>query len=456
MLKQLVLLRPSLLGAVRCISARQVRVPGAQSLVGAVARLPCLQCGSQTALSLSRSADIGDVLAERVDCGRTQLPLACSKECAHTLQETKSEVLALYDSMIEDVEYSATPDASKLFAEVLQPSRRENSKWESDRHLTSWTDYLKLYHPDERWLEDVRALRLLSSAYSYVMTLSRFLPELMDQYQTDNAKKFELHVVGARAEAMMPRYLWDELSFFHPGRQFGIKLIGDHVPVMTARKKTPTTRENENQFIQLDMINGLYHKVEAKKLGNPDAFVLYNPGIGHRHLRESWEPTLQAVLASRKPILMTSFSLEDQRRDIAALQDMATNNPVLKQHELQFRCRAKQNSFRSLKYQCNWARSPRRNRRHHDDDTLSEDFQATLACLGQQRSHGRPLPYSFTWCRVCCPRTAFGLSCSTRRNTVRESPAALPAMSVMNRSNVTAVIPTRVSSLPADVSADFA
>ncbi|ETL99338.1 hypothetical protein L917_03808 [Phytophthora nicotianae] len=344
--------RPSLLlGAVRCMSSRQLRVPGAQSLVGAVARLPCLQCGSQTALSLSRSSDIIDVLAERVDCGRTQLPLACSEACADTLQETKAEVLELYDSMIDDVEYSATPEASNLFVKVLQPSRRESNKWEGDRHPTSWTDYLKLYHPHERWLDDVRALGLLSSAYSYVMTLSRFLPELMDQYQMDTAAKFELHVVGARAEAMMPRYLWDELSFFHPGQQFGIKLIGDHVPVMSTRKKTPTTRENENEFIQLEMINGLYHEVDAKKLGSPDAFVLYNPGIGHPHLRESWEPTMQTVLALGKPVLMTSFSLEDQQRDIAALQDMVTNNPVLKNFELHFRCRAKQNSFRSLKYQ---------------------------------------------------------------------------------------------------------
>ncbi|GMF09784.1 unnamed protein product [Phytophthora lilii] len=236
--------------------------------------------------------------------------------------------------MVEDVQYSATPEASQLFTE-------------GDRHLTSWTDYLKLYKPEERWLQDVTALRLLSSAYSYVMTLSRFLPELMEVEKD----KLELHVIGARAEAMMPRYLWDELSFFHPGQEFSIKLVGDHVPVMSARKKTPTTRSNENEFVHLDLINGLYHKIESRKLGNPDAFVLYNPGVGHPRLRESWEPTIQAVLASRKPALITSFSLEDQQRDIAALQELVANSPVLKHHELRFRCRAKQNSFRSLKYQ---------------------------------------------------------------------------------------------------------
>lgn len=238
-----------------------------------------------------------------------------------------------------------------LYDAVLQPSRRESSKWEGDQHLASWTDYLKLYRPEGFWIKDLRTLRLLSSAYSYVMTLSRFLPELMDLEKMNSGEKLELHVIGARAEAMMPRYLWDELAFFHPGRHFDVKLIGNHVPVMSARKKIPTTRENENEFIRLEMINGLYHKIDSRKLEIPDAFVLYNPGVGHPNLRESWEPTLQAVLASCKPVLITSFSLEDQQRDIAALQDLVANTPVLKQHEIQFRCRAKQNSFRSLKYQ---------------------------------------------------------------------------------------------------------
>ena len=231
---------------------------------------------------------------------------------------------------------------------VLQPSRRASSEWDEEWQLTSWTDYLKLYRPNEEWLDDQRALRLMSSAYSYVMTLCRFLPELVD---TANRSKLELHVIGARAEAMIPRYLWDELSYFHPGKQFDIKLVGDHVPTMVARQTTPTTTENE--LIQLKRIHGLYHEIEPSNMNTPDAFVLYNPGVGHPRLREKWKRTLQIVLASCKPLLITSFSLEDQERDIAALQDLvARSSPALKpQHELRFRCRPKQNSFRSLKYQ---------------------------------------------------------------------------------------------------------
>ncbi|RLN59798.1 hypothetical protein BBJ29_003921 [Phytophthora kernoviae] len=276
MFKQLVrhrqLLAQGSLGAVRSISAQQLRVPGAQTLVRTVARAPCLQCGHSC--NLPHSADISQVLETRMDCGSAQLPLACSKECAEKLEKNEQQLMDEYGSMLEDLEFAATPEASQLFAEVLQPSRRDSSNWKSDRHMTSWMEYLQLYKPEDRWVEDVRALRLLSSAYSYVLTLSRFLPELL---ATDNKQKLELHVIGARAEAMMPRYLWDELSFFHPDHQFAIKLIGDHVPVMPKRMQASGNSDAQSA-IQLETINGLYHELKPGKVGTPDAFVMYNPG----------------------------------------------------------------------------------------------------------------------------------------------------------------------------------
>ncbi|KAI9916833.1 hypothetical protein PsorP6_017118 [Peronosclerospora sorghi] len=60
------------------------------------------------------------------------------------------------------------------------------------------------------------------------------VPTGINRYEKrDNReKKVALHVIGARAESLMPRYLWDELSCFYPRRQFDIKLIGDHVPII--------------------------------------------------------------------------------------------------------------------------------------------------------------------------------------------------------------------------------
>lgn len=230
---------------------------------------------------------------------------------------------------------------------VIQPSRRA-SVWKREQKLMSWTDYFALFDPETPWRDDPRALRLLSSAYSYALTLCKFLPDLMDKRMVGS--RVELHVIGARAEAMMPRYLWDELAFFDPDRVFDIKLVGDHVPVMSARRKT-LLRERESERVRLEMVSGLYHELEPGSLGTPDAFVLYNPGIGHPQLREKWAPTLETVLLSCKPVLITSFSLDDQQRDIAALHGLVATSQALKQHEVQFRCRAKRNPFRSLKHQ---------------------------------------------------------------------------------------------------------
>ena len=243
-----------------------------------------------------------------------------------------------------------------LFLAVLQPGRRQQNSttWQQEQELISWTDFFALFDPEKPWRDDPRALRLLSSAYSYVLTLGKCLPEMIiidDGTADRREKRVEIHVIGARAEAMMPRYLWDELLFFDPGRVFKIKLVGDHVPVMSARKKKLMEKERKNERVQLEMVNGLYHELEPGLLSTPDAFVLYNPGIGHPQLRQRWKPTLEIVLTSCKPVLITSFSLEDQQRDIAALHELVATSPVLKQHGVQYRCRAKQNPFRSLKHQ---------------------------------------------------------------------------------------------------------
>ena len=46
-----------------------------------------------------------------------------------------------------------------------------------------------------------------------------------------------------------------------------------------------------------------------------DAFVLFNPGLGHPHLREGWEGAVKRLLASGKPIIVSCHSREDLDRD---------------------------------------------------------------------------------------------------------------------------------------------
>lgn len=64
--------------------------------------------------------------------------------------------------------------SSVLSATKQQPSPTSALLVTSD--IDSWEKYLQLYTHDAQWLEDPRAMRLVSAAYSFVMTLSHFLP----------------------------------------------------------------------------------------------------------------------------------------------------------------------------------------------------------------------------------------------------------------------------------------
>lgn len=159
-----------------------------------------------------------------------------------------------------------------------------------------------------------------------------------------------IHVVGARAEATMPRQLWDELLCFHPTvRAFDITLVGDDVPATrdTTKRMKQTTSD---RVVRLEAINGLYHELHVVERTRarppPHALVLFNPGVGHPGLKARWRPTLAALVASGKPILLTSFSQADQDRDVAALAELRGECG-----ELAFVVSPESNPFRSLKCQ---------------------------------------------------------------------------------------------------------
>lgn len=208
--------------------------------------------------------------------------------------------------------------------------------------VDSWESYLQLYTKDQRWLQDDQALRLVSAAYSYIMTLVHYLPGefvgyglLWDnslavyisadllQPKSDTTDTIKLQVLGARAEATMPRHIWEDLCYFHPHRRFAIKLIGDHAPQMR-KKAAAQVADTSANTLELEIINGLYHEIQDKTL--PDAFVMFNPGVGHPFLKSNWRPTIEAVLTSGRPILLTAFSEEDQERDLKVLNAIATDS----------------------------------------------------------------------------------------------------------------------------------
>lgn len=51
----------------------------------------------------------------------------------------------------------------------------------------------------------------------------------------------------------------------------------------------------------------------------PGAIALFNPGLGHPHLRAGWTDTIEIIRRARVPVLLTAFSDADQRADLAHL-----------------------------------------------------------------------------------------------------------------------------------------
>uniref|UniRef100_K3WH96 Uncharacterized protein n=1 Tax=Globisporangium ultimum (strain ATCC 200006 / CBS 805.95 / DAOM BR144) TaxID=431595 RepID=K3WH96_GLOUD len=136
-----------------------------QPAVEALERGPCLQCGQAKTTTLLESPA----------CTVSGLRLTCSKTCAEKFEQTHSDLLLQYKSVVEDIRYGASEDAKRLFSEVLTVPKQDHAS----TAIASWQQYLQLYTSEQQWLFDPRAVRLVSAAYSYVMTLSHFLPGII-------------------------------------------------------------------------------------------------------------------------------------------------------------------------------------------------------------------------------------------------------------------------------------
>ncbi|KDO23352.1 hypothetical protein SPRG_11665 [Saprolegnia parasitica CBS 223.65] len=163
------------------------------------------------------------------------------------------------------------------------------------------------------------------------MTLRHYLPALC----ATSEKRAALYVLGARAEATMPKHMWGVLN---PHRVH-LTMVGNHVPVF---RKLPS--DDSDDAVHVSFRSSLFHEM-APSTPSPDAFVLFNPGLGHPALSALWAPSLSMALATRKPLLITCFSAIDLHRDLTALEASAS---TLCGH-LHFTRSAQLNPFQSRK-----------------------------------------------------------------------------------------------------------
>ena len=132
-------------------------------------------------------------------------------------------------------------------------------------------------------------------------------------------------VVGARAEAALPVHLWRELAVLSGAAHVAVEMCGPACcPPGVARVRACSGLE-----LALAEPAGFFH---ASPTGRallrgapppeplPDAFVLFNPGLGEPGWERAWGGTLAALAASQRPLLFTALSAADAARDDAFLR----------------------------------------------------------------------------------------------------------------------------------------
>jgi hypothetical protein len=240
------------------------------------------------------------------------------------------------------------------------------------RQCATWSDYMRLRGWDhdktlqrfgfrsdsERSRTRSFAQALVSHVLSAPLTLRYNLPWLSVEPQlaigdiTRERYYRRICCVGARAEATLPLEYWKEWlilerqhfareqkthkisspSLVNSKLQLTIDFLGpDCIPrpshVLSYEESTLTLQWLSNQTFHeyVAQIHGLYPEMLPSRSLSPvsllpwDAYALFNPGLGHHHLKQSWQPTLQ-LLASElqqhsKPILCTAHSSLDAERD---------------------------------------------------------------------------------------------------------------------------------------------
>ena len=236
---------------------------------------------------------------------------------------------------------------------VLSPSVYSRS---SDRynveHVRSLEDYLRI----RQWRmneipENLRgsACDLLSHTLSYPLTLSLFARKLIQTYskkiESNDKNAIRICCLGARAEATLPLQFWREFLFamdifdrsgvFSPSR-WVIDFVGPETimrktsqQIFAYSPKDTSYKLNRNSELYLNFYNGY---LQDTHLNESDGYIMFNPGIGHPHLKDGWKETLNILLSenpNKKPLFLTAHSDEDQVRDTVIIKETLEQNGII-------------------------------------------------------------------------------------------------------------------------------
>lgn len=216
---------------------------------------------------------------------------------------------------------------------------------------------------DEGMLQS--AVGLLSHPLTFPLTLGRNIQaffrqlDIIDNHHVDvlgeNNRQLRLCCVGARAECTLPDDYWREFlvalySRHHTGNNVHadksfhctIDFVGPDVP-RNLKSKTLSLLGNENKPSQhvdckvgykltMNYYTSFLHEVILRSRAGIiqslswDGYILFNPGFGHPNLQNQWGSTLQYLIETKMPILLTAHSTLDAERDSAVIEKLSPTN----------------------------------------------------------------------------------------------------------------------------------
>lgn len=216
-----------------------------------------------------------------------------------------------------------------IFSDQKSESLEGYCKWRRWPNVAS----SKTPNDDESLKE--KTLAISSHVLSAPLTLALFTGR---NKQVSSKNRF--CCVGARAEATIPFDFWKEYLLLRSSSSalvddneevvaHSLDFIGPDIVASSSPGKTTTPDKQvclDNHGSSLILrwsYKGLLHDLLAKSpstIDNWDAFVFFNPGFGHPHLKDGWRKTLEQILPLGRPILLTAHSEFDAKRDAELLE----------------------------------------------------------------------------------------------------------------------------------------
>ena len=236
------------------------------------------------------------------------------------MMSTRAKAVALARGLLS--EPSCCPPTGLLAK--IGPALAASSNWQQFLTQRGWVSSRWAHAEEDR---QHAAITALSAALTYPLTCAHAWPLAA----LDTCASVRLCIVGARAEATLPAVIWRELCELL-GADVTVDMSGPTAKAVTqelaesGRGRLSIVQSEPPNFFHRGSLgttllasvqNSTAPQQEGKGalLELPDAFVLFNPGFGEPGWERSWKLTVDALFASRRPIVFTALSVADAERD---------------------------------------------------------------------------------------------------------------------------------------------